>query len=178
MGCDIHLFVEIRHRKEKDSYWESPCEGEFSLTDYRMFAILNNVRNDFNYQPLPNRGIPGNLSFTVFDNYYRRVLRKSELEKWKNLEIDDNCTEETEAEEFVKIGHSVLIKVDGQKFISDPTWHSPNWCTLKELEACCEKVYEGYEKTGYLSWLALINYMKTFEMGGQWKSRAVFWFDN
>lgn len=88
MGCDIHLRLERRLKKDKPFYttfkevdvngkevevkknyytdkrreWES-CrivgyDGVWSDRCYGMFAILNNVRNYWDIKPLENRGFP------------------------------------------------------------------------------------------------------------------------
>ena len=168
MGCDIHLYVEIRSRKYKESGWHSTSfKGNFSNRTYGMFAALNNVRNHWNLKPLENRGIPDDLGNEAFHGYYKYVT--------ENETDNEYEYSEEEAKGWVEYGYSTIKEENGNKYCSNPDWHSANWCTTKELEECYNQVFEKKEYD-YIQWLALINYMKTFET--DYDVRAVFWFDN
>ena len=168
MGCDIHLYVEIRNRKNKEWGWYSTSfKGDFSNRTYGMFAALNNVRNHWNLKPLENRGIPDDLGNEAFHEYYKYVAETE-------TDNEHECSEE-ECKRFVDNGESTIKISYGCKYCSNPDWHSANWCTTKELEECYNQVFEKKEYD-YIQWLALINYMKTFEE--EYDVRAVFWFDN
>lgn len=168
MGCDIHLYVEIRNRKNKERGWYSTSfKGDFSNRTYGMFAALNNVRNHWNLKPLENRGIPDDLGNEAFHGYYKYVT--------ENETDNEYEYSEEEAKGWVEYGYSTIKEENGNKYCSNPDWHSANWCTTKELEECYNQVFEKKEYD-YIQWLALINYMKTFEE--EYDVRAVFWFDN
>ena len=168
MGCDIHLYVEIRSKKNKEWGWHSTSfKGEFSNRNYGMFAVLNNVRNYWDLKPLENRLLPGDIGNDVFHKYYKYVTEKEKDNEYQ-------CSEE-QANSWVKDGYSTIKTIHNMKYCSNPDWHSPNWCTTKELEECYNQVFEKIEYD-YIQWLALINYMKTFEE--EYDVRAVFWFDN
>lgn len=168
MGCDIHLYVEIRSKKNKEWGWYSTSfKGEFSNRTYGMFAALNNVRNHWNLKPLENRGIPNDIGNEVFNEYYKCVTKEE-------TDNENECSEE-QANKWVNNGSSTIISRYNSKYCSDPDWHSANWCTPKELKECYNQVFENKEYD-YLQWVALINYMKTFEE--EYDVRAVFWFDS
>ena len=168
MGCDIHLYVEIRSKKNKEWGWYSTSfKGEFSNRTYGMFAALNNVRNHWGLKPLENRGIPNDIGNEVFHEYYKYVTKEE-------TDNEHECSEE-QANKWVNNGGSTIISRYNSKYCSDPDWHSANWCTPKELEDCYNQVFEKKEYD-YLQWVALINYMETFEE--EYDVRAVFWFDS
>ena len=167
MGCDIHLHVETRNRKYDVDWSHCSFHGDFSCRNYKMFAALNNVRNDFGIKPLENRGIPSDLSYLTFSKYY--------------LSVDDNIISNdtissNKADECVKHGISKLITRYSHRYISNPDFHSPNWCTTKELSECYDKVFKDGEVD--VDWLALIGYMEMLESEEDYEVRAVFWFDN
>lgn len=92
MGCDIHTYVEKRNKETNQ--WELVKDDVFSLDNYekeyfkkeksseifhwrsyRMFAILNDVRNYDEITPMydTDRGFPDDVSKDVmgeYDSYY------------------------------------------------------------------------------------------------------------
>lgn len=73
MGCDIHGYVEtdVRHYEEDDRWWK-PAGHLFPFVgrSYDSFGCLFGVRNYSQFEPIaPNRGIPGDASRTVTDEY-------------------------------------------------------------------------------------------------------------
>lgn len=175
MTCDIHLFVEKKFRKQEvksiDGYYWFPCafHGEFSDKLYGMFAALNNVRNYWNIEPLEDRGLPKDIGVVAFRNYYKLIGSKE-------TEDEYSCSKE-DADKWVKEGLSVILDYNGFKYCSDPDAHSPNWCTAKEMEECCNRVFKNNLGDG-IEWIALSEYMKALEKTGEFETRAVFWFDN
>lgn len=64
MGCDIHVFIEERYRH--DGRWVPVYSEELRVwREYRVFAILANVRNDYgqHWEPISEpRGLPKDVS--------------------------------------------------------------------------------------------------------------------
>ena len=171
MGTDIHLYVEKRSRESKNKNWNVPeLRGRFTSRIYGMFAALNNVCNFWDIEHLENRGLPEDISWMAFHEYYLRIKDKPEVDSRE-------CSEEN-AKKWEERGSSV-IKTEGNcRYCSDPDYHHPSWCTIKELEECYDRVFKVYkcERSDSIEWLALINYMKTLEE--VYDVRAVFWFDD
>lgn len=67
MGCDIHTHAE---RKIGDKYERIADMEPFDWRSYGMFGFLAGVRNYSDITPLsPPRGLPGNLSHDVAEDY-------------------------------------------------------------------------------------------------------------
>ena len=172
MGCDIHLRLEKRLKKEKvwNEYYTEKCEWQnchiipFGKTwgdrIYGMFAALANVCNRWDIEHIPIRGL-----------------------EIKDAYEDENFFLTSEAEDWVKDGFSRYYEVRGRKYCSNPDYHSANWCTTQEMEDCISKVFKD-EKGNFsptaepYEWLALLGAMKGYESTGEYECRAVFWFDN
>lgn len=173
MGCDIHLRLE---RKAKGQCkWQDchifgydRCWGD---RIYGMFAALADVRNYNDVEHLPVRGIPKDATELTLMRYGYRIADKAEY--------DGQCSE-SEAERWVENGDGVYYEVGGRKYVSDPDWHTPSWCTTAEMEECINRVFrneDGELYGDYSEWLALLGAMKGYEADGG-ECRAVFWFDN
>lgn len=173
MGCDIHLRLE---RKAKgQSKWQDchifgydRCWGD---RIYGMFAALADVRNYNDIEHLPVRGIPKDATELTLMLYGYRIADKAEYD-WQ-------CSA-SEAKRWVENGDSVYYEVGGRKYVSDPDWHTPSWCTTAEMEESINRVFrneDGELYGDYSEWLALLGAMKGYEADGG-ECRAVFWFDN
>lgn len=185
MGCDIHLYVEIR-QKSYNPDWKIPegvkpdwtpisYRGEFNDRVYGMFAALANVRNYHNLQHLPVRGIPDDISYKTFDEFFKHVKPKNVDRETLEWEYDRE-----DVKYWYKNKYSFLFKKNGILYCSNPDYHTPSWCTSEELQNCFHTVFgekQPYEGD-YIEWFALISYMKAFESTGEYDCRAVFWFDN
>jgi len=208
MGCDIHLCVEKRRTKgwfrdfspkpyspewekilkqlNQNPEWLScniSSERPWSQRHYGVFAKLADVRNFDNLEHLPLRGFPNDACFFTLCEYARRIVPDSEYD-----EDNYKTIPESRANEYIKKGYSKEITVQNVprswkdwKFVTDSDYHSPNWCTLKELEDAVKEIFYEEEVGDYVEfseeWLALIGYMKGLEMAG-FETRCVFWFDN
>lgn len=102
MGCDIHLCLERRLKKEKkiiispeekdesgnvikkerifidnDFTWKScyiiPYDRCWSDRLYGMFAVLANVRNYWDYKPIENRGFPIDANISTIGKYMFKI---------------------------------------------------------------------------------------------------------
>lgn len=187
MGCDIHLRLEIKLKKDKvwNQFYTENC-GEWKnariLGDetwgdriYGMFAALADVRNYHKMEHLTLRGIPKDCCNKTLAHYGLRVIDQPD-EKCSEGEVSAD-----DAEKWVKLGYSYFYTLNGYKFVSDPDWHTPNWCTTQEMESCINNVFRadnGTYEGDYIEWLALLGAMKGYEQSGEYECRAVFWFDN
>lgn len=83
MGCDIHIYLEKKEndrwvaiKGENPYYKDWKDEPEFSLDwfyngrDYSLFALLADVRNDYNVEPLSEpKGVPEDVSDEIRKEY-------------------------------------------------------------------------------------------------------------
>jgi hypothetical protein len=79
MGCDIHLFVEIKINDKWEFYRQihMPCY-------YRLFAKMADVRNDFNINPISYpKGTPEEISkITIM--HFNIWRKKAHHNSWFN----------------------------------------------------------------------------------------------
>lgn len=143
MGCDIHLFVEVRTENgweavdpPKDapsekyaddpdyfSRWgnyhkyrdESTTAVQWSFgRNYRCFALLADVRNDGNVQPIAEaKGLPADVTDAVLGEY---------VCNGENLDAD------------VIARYRGYGSTDTRLGLSNPDWHSASSHTLADLE--------------------------------------------
>ena len=181
MGCDIHLMLEYRHRKmnDKPSEWKSCLITKnndlrgWSVHNYHMYALLANVRNYNDDISLPIRGIPSDATYDTMSRYCLQII---DDEQYKYVE---RTCRKSQAEEWIRQGISHRYDLgDYNEYISNPDWHTPNWCTTQEMEDCINKSFKKYNLYDYTEWFALLGSMKGYEMNGEFECRAVFWFDN
>lgn len=175
MGCDIHLRLEIKAKRQSE--WQNckifgydRCWGD---RIYGMFAVLAGVRSYNNIEHLPVRGIPCDATRSTLLAYGYEVVKDTEEQ------YDFQCGE-SKAQNWVE-DFSEYIESNGIKYVSDPDWHTPSWCTTSEMEDCINRVFkkdDGGWKGDYIEWLALLGAMKGYEQSGDYECRAVFWFDN
>lgn len=188
MGCDIHLRLEKKLKKDKvwnEYYTEKAGEWRncfifksretWSDRIYGMFAHLANVRNYNDCEHIPLRGLPNDCCDETL-SCYGSVVCDEKKGKYYDWEYPRE-----EAEEWVAEGLSYYFKIGDTEYCSCPDWHSPNWCTTQEMEDCINKLFknnDGTYKGDYIEWLALLGAMKGYEASGEYECRAVFWFDN
>ncbi len=188
MGCDIHLRLEKRLKKEKvwNEYYTEKCEWQgchifgsgrtWGDRIYGMFAVLADVRNEWGYDHIPIRGLPEDASNATMRCYGYQIK-----DVIKNEYEEKNYYQTSKAEKWVSEGLSKFYTINGIKYCSSPDYHSPNWCTTQEMEDCINKIFkdknENWEGEPY-EWLALLGAMKGYEATGEYECRAVFWFDN
>lgn len=207
MGCDIHLVVEYRRREEKtvtdvfhmkdekgtpftfthtfDTKWRTgrTVRNEWSDRVYGMFALLNNVRNywEDTLKPLPDRGFPEDASVGTLKTYCYKVIPDEEYSENKDYYDNSNppyYCRKSDADKWIDKGYSKNYTIFNEEWVSCPDWHSPNWCTLQELEDCYKQVFKDSLSGDYIEWAALIGAMKGYEESGEFETRAVYWFDN
>lgn len=83
MGCDIHIITEIK----KDNKWERVKEipDTLDVRNYNTFAVLANVRNNFNTKSFPVKGVPKDISSLRYD--FESAMKEDK--KW----YENNTTE-------------------------------------------------------------------------------------
>lgn len=187
MVCNIHLRLERKRKEPKviNEYYTQGTEWigcnvtgyneTWSDRIYGMFAVLADVRNYNDVEHLPLRGFPSDACDSTKRCYTFQVLDDEEYQdqEW--------AAPRSDAERWIKEGYSQWMEVYKSKHITGPDWHSPNWCTTKEMEECINKVFkneDGTYKGDYEEWVALLSAMKGYESTGEYECRAVFWFDN
>lgn len=123
MGCDIHLITQIK----KQGKWEYVPESPKTLEkrNYFNFAILADVRNDFDTKGFNAKGLPADLEEKQFG-------WKSELENIKNYY---NTLSETKC------------KLPDGSYISEMDESIKRFCTEEEYNAW--KGTKGRGKDGY-----------------------------
>ena len=184
MGCDIHLHIEKRHRKSVEkgftNWWQGDIYGEFSDRNYKMFAYLADVKSDGDDERVvPDRGIPDDVADSTQDYYMHPIMDDEKTFEWY---YDHPCRPVTlkTAEDWAKRCGSKIVNRystdDKYKDVTDPDYHSYNWCTTDELEECIKKA-ESSDWGVAAAWKALLAYMRAYEEGG-YEVRAVYWFDS
>lgn len=189
MGCDIHLRLEKRLKKDKvwNKYYTEKA-GEWSNCYifksssewgseriYGMFAVLADVRNYDKMEHLPLRGLPEDCCKATLRNYclYISPVKKDVYYEWE-------CDKD-KADEWVKNNLSRYYTLDNVQWVSNPDYHSVSWCTTQEMEMCINEIFkneDGVYDGDYIEWLALLWTMKGYEVSGEYECRAIFWFDN
>ena len=185
MGCDIHLTVE--HRRKKNPYpndvhewYDVGFNGTFSSRIYGMFARMAKVRdyygNKYKVQFEP-RGLREDVAWTRTNKCYLNVIGDKGAIEWG----EHYCSKEN-AERWVENGLSEWIGKD-HRTLTDPDYHSYSWLTTQELRQCfddCFKDENGNYKpnSDYVEWLGLISLCEGIESDGINECRVVFWFDN
>lgn len=67
MGCDIHLFVEVK----KEGEWECISDDWYDGRSYSLFGILADVRNYSKFPPISKpRGLPEDFSLKSYREHY------------------------------------------------------------------------------------------------------------
>lgn len=141
-----------------------------------MFAILANIQNTWHLKHLPLRGFPEDTCDETKSCYsYDLIEDFIEVEP-----TDERIINKSTAEKWVNKGLSTYIEVFGCKMVTSPEYHSPNWCTTKEMEECINKIFlkNGNYTGNYIEWLALLGTMKGYEYSGEYECRAIYWFNH
>lgn len=188
MGCDIHLRLERKLKKdkvwneyyiEKAGKWKNcyifDSDSTWGDRIYGMFAKLADVRNYGNYEHIPLRGFPEDCCSDTIDGYCYRITDEVK-EKYNDWEVPRDY-----ANKMINEYDCNYYKINDTEYVSKEDWHSPNWCTTQEMEMCINSIFrneDGTYKGDYIEWLALLGAMKGYEESGEYECRAVFWFDN
>ncbi|MBP5457935.1 MAG: hypothetical protein J6Y37_15710, partial [Paludibacteraceae bacterium] len=175
MGCDIHLYIECRKKKADGTFgqWHPGIfGGEFlGSRNYDMFAYIGGVRGEIGQERIvPERGLPEDVSRYVEECTCCPILSdEKDYAYW--FESTNRPVTRENADKWVKEGIRRKWK-HNTDYIYDPSKHSHNWCTTKELAKCIRKCENGELGVGY-DWYLLLDHMKSYEKRG-FEVRAVF----
>ena len=162
MGCDIHCYMEFRHKDGKD--WQDFGRRINPGRNYTLFGYLAGVRGG--PALVEPRGLPEGLA------YYARNDASLYI---SDHEDEGNVTPEMAAN-FASGGCEYINDRNGKPWrVTHPDWHNHSWLTVGEFEAALAMMteYRGY-LTEYLAVLAALKSLQ--ENAGE--ARLVFWFDN
>ena len=171
MGCDIHLVLEYRRRKEKvhtieipdggnPITWTDGCEWQWceiiprfsdstwSDRIYGMFAALAGVRDYHDKKLMEPRGIPSDITYTTLRHYADKVIPDDEYKARVEGDTDDGYVSESDAEDYIKRGLSEYIEYYDKrnpsingKYCSGADWHTPSWCTVSEMGKAFNSIF-------------------------------------
>lgn len=165
MGCDIHMYVEYKRKGDERDYWQYYGQRINPGRNYYIFGLISKgVRSD-NDLGLEPKGIPENLSFYSYNDYWISINDK--------YAGDEGFCSTEQAEKWAEYG-SIIDKE--RNLVSNPDWHSHSWLTTKELEEQLE-IYKEESDWVNAEYFALLSSMKELEKHDL-EARVVFWFDN
>ena len=180
MGCDIHLRVERRRKKntypnEKNEWWGVAFYSEFSCPVYGMFARMAGVRDYQGKKMFETRGLPDGIDWTTQQTFYMHVTTDEGAIEWGQ----NYCSKEN-AERWVESGYSKWVD-ETHNLVTDPDHHSHSWLTTQELRQCfddCFIMEDGTLSGDYVDWLGLVSLCEGIESTDEYECRVVFAFDN
>jgi len=175
MGCDIHTYIEYRHRKGSawaDGRWFSWGTKEIYLgRDYRLFAALSGQRKDIGFEELiPERGIPRDAGSVVFNEHHSLIvedehhvpgaLGKTDYVLRSNVRLD-----------------GIVVKRGGAEYVEAVSFsacHGHSYLTLEEIHQCLAHAGLELEKTMFFFQVTVATMEKLAET---YETRLVFWYD-
>jgi hypothetical protein len=174
MGSDIHLFIEYVVPARAFSWANEIFIGR----DYPLFGKLAGIRSAEVPLVAP-RGLPFDVSYDVFANYYSLVVEKHSAWNFRGM----NFVTEDEAASLLKRGVShrppagiKTTEVTSElEYVSNPDWHSPSWLWCEEvLSAVSNDII-----TANAEFHVVVDTLQSIEHHmTNARSRIVFWFDN
>jgi hypothetical protein len=171
MGCDIHLTLEYRLRKEKvhkidvpdgrepillaeEREWQWGCiippHGESTWSDrvYGMFAALADVRNYYgnDIKPIKPRGIPYDVTWHTLRHYTDKVIPDDEYKEKVEKDMDRGYISESDAKKYVDDGWSEYIEFadERNRYISGKYCSCPDWHSASWCTT--QEMEEAYKK--------------------------------
>lgn len=153
MGCDISVFLELDNRNN-----EIPFCGDFTAfayseilpleieRNYRLFAVLADVRNDGSIKNLIRpRGIPDNISWELIPEFFQPIKEESEnipsnfIYRWHEIEMHTR----KEAQRLVdrkEVSYNKEIPglLKANVLITRQDAHTFGWLLLDEIKAAIE----------------------------------------
>ena len=168
MGCDIHLYVEYKNKKETNyrNFGGRINPGR----NYYIFGLLaKGVRSDLP-EGIELKGLP--------DRETMSYMSRGENEMFIHEDGGEGFVTPETAERWVKSGSSKYIGKDKNR-ITHPEWHSHSWLTTEEYEKQLNVFLNHPDAKLYAEpeYEAVLAILKSFESGG-YDARIVFWFDN
>lgn len=185
MGCDIHMYIEYREKKEKQEdphHWWYNFGGKFNPgRDYTMFGLLSSgVRTSFE-QSHPQKGELDidDMSWVIMEDAFLYITETG---------IGEN---EITIDEAIKYSKQYGSKIHRSKkdneptWVSHPDWHSHSWLTIEEFEKSLKDystILSDFADDGphypSVQYDAILASMKALSNNGENEVRLVFWFDN
>ncbi len=164
MGCDIHVFLETKHKDSNHWHsftYEPLCTGR----SYELFTILSNVRGQCD-EPLATPGWPKDTSYSANSWNSLRISKSGETrERAVSKEI---------AESWIQRGMSQYVyDEDGNPMgVVHPDWHSHGHCDIETLAKALRK-----SKANCTHWKAVLAAARAFEKD-DYDVRFLFAYDS
>ncbi len=200
MGCDIHLYVEMRNKESKkwesldhtkyDKYFdEYGVDHVYDDRDYKVFSILANVRNYDNIEPISDpRGVPFDTCELIrkeYDAYYEYDMHSASYVTLK--ELNDYKQSHSKIKNYGMITpkqyedlQNGILPTSWCRWTTDETYVEAEW-ELPLASTSLDSLIDTLEKLT----LKHVQYTFTSEEDKQEKIksyaddvRIVFWFDN
>jgi hypothetical protein len=172
MGCDIHMYIEYKSKKEKDNYWNSFGGRINPGRNYWMFGLMcKGVRSEFE-ESYPAKGMPEDAGY-VSESDNRIFICEDEGEGYCTLE---------EAKRYEECGSKIINDSEGKpQWVEHPDWHSHSWLSLKEYKKVIKTYNIKAKEEKYVQsepeYEAILAAMKKLSEFNN-DVRVVFWFDN
>jgi hypothetical protein len=164
MGCDIHIFLETKH-KDRSHWYSFTREPINPGRNYKLFTVLSNVRGQCD-EPLSTPGWPKDTSWSV--NHWNFLqISKSEVPQEREVSKE-------RAEQWVKDKASKYIydRYGNPAGVTHPNWHSHGHCDVATMAKALRKAKESYPY-----WKALLAAARVFEKD-DYDVRFLFAYDN
>jgi hypothetical protein len=192
MGCDIHLYMEYRSKKNANDteslmrdYWWNFGKDFNPGRDYILFGAIAGVRYEEIGAVVEPKGIPDTLGWPTGGDFYLRIDVDSLEDNW---ELEEKTITLKSAEEYAKYGSKIIYdqETNVPKYVEHPDWHTPTWLTVEEFESAIQKTEAYYRSPENI-------YKYRFSVDGQYQAllaaakalqssdnevRFVIWFDN
>lgn len=136
MGCDIHVYLELVEEISVDKEYIYSVAEFYPGRNYWLFSLMAGVRNDSNPNLLlfPPKGLPKEVGYIA--------RYENELFVPENYTGEERTTSRENADKWIAAGKSKQ-GYHGEKWVTNPDWHSHSWLTTKEMEVVKER-YERY----------------------------------
>ena len=161
MGCDIHVYPEIRRTGED---WRSVTGRINPGRDYDLFGKIAGLRNGGEAPMFKVRGLPEKIGYWA----------KSDNEMFITENGGGEYATRDQADRWVASGASKYTD-ERQVFVTNPDWHSHTWLTVGEMKRAIEAPSKWGERD--VEYHGIIAMMEEIERRG-YEGRFVIWFDN
>lgn len=169
MGADIHLVIEYDitsefARPDGLAFMEWPRHTE-------LFVAMG-AFDHAAHRIVPCRGFPGRSSYLTQSQYALHVCPDDAVAEYAN----ERVIGESDALAAVSSGDAHFLEQSlFSPSISNPSFAYPNWITLAEFNAVCEK-FPSSPSVLSLDCRAALHLMKQMETD-EVRTRLLYWFD-
>ncbi len=176
MGCDIHMYIQYRNKKNIDTKydrWNNFGERINPGRNYEMFGILSSgVRKEWN-KSFDSRGLPKKFSSTIDWNLHIPI-------RDENDDPNNYGTYTVTLEQIKNWGSKKIVyNSQGKPYkVVNPDWHSHNYLTVDEYAKALKWYREQTKYEPPVEYKALLKAMRELENKGKNEVMVVFWFDN